>query len=251
MFTHDQCRRLRASILIGGQKSAWLAFAFLIRGILGPETLRAAEVSRYIALTTDYVFRGVTYSDGHPAAQLGLDVEFDTGFYAGAWASTIDINNGPGRQRDAEVTYYAGYTVEATSDWSVGISLIAHTYPGATGTIDYDYEEWSLSANFADRAWIEYSYSDDLYNAGSTTHNVDIYAEYPLPRNFSAGAGVGYYDVSNLAGDGYAYWQLGISKPVGRFALDLRYHDTSRWVRIVSTDDRAEPRVAFSIRLTF
>ncbi len=251
MNLQDQCRHQQAAIQTRSQKSGWGLIVALVVVIGLSNSTRAADVNGYAALTTDYVFRGVTYSDGHPAAQLGLDVEFDTGFYGGAWASTIDINNGPGRQRDAEVTYSAGYTVEATSDWSFGISLIAHTYPGATGTIDYDYEEWSLSANFADRAWIEYSYSDDLYNAGSTTHNVDIYAEYPLPSNFSAGAGVGYYDVSNLAGDGYAYWQLGISKPVGRFALDLRYHDTSRWVRIVSTDDRAEPRVAFSIRLTF
>lgn len=251
MSPQDQCRHAQEGFRNRSQKSECGLIAVLAVVVGFSDSTRAADVNGYAALTTDYVYRGVTYSDGHAAAQLGIDIDFLSGFYAGAWASTIDISNGPARQRDAEITYYAGYTMEATSDWSFGISLIAHTFPGATGTIDYDYEEWSLSANFADRAWIEYSYSDDLYSAGSTTHNVDIYAEYPLPQSFSVGAGVGYYDVSNLAGDGYAYWQLGISRPAGRFALDLRYHDTSRWVRIVSTDERAEPRIAFSIRLAF
>ena len=211
----------------------------------------AADLNGYLALTTDYVFRGVTYSDGDPAAQVGGDVSFESGFYAGAWASTIDISNGPARQRDVEVTYYAGYAAELDRDWSLGLNFVAYTYPGATGFVDYDYEEWSVAANYADRAWLEYSYSDDLYNAGSTTHNVDFYAEWPLAGDFIVGGGAGYYDVSNLAGDGYAYWQLGLSKGLGRFALDLRYHDTSRWVRIVSTGYRADARVAFSVRLAF
>lgn len=211
----------------------------------------AADLNGYAVLTTDYVFRGVTYSDGNPAAQLGADVSFDSGFYAGVWASTIDISNGPSRQRDTELTYYVGYTAEVTNDWALGVNFVAYTYPGATGAIDYAYEEWSLSANYADRAWVEYSYADDLYSAGSTTHNIDLFAEWPLPRNYSIGAGIGRYDVSNLAGSAYTYWQLGVSKPFGRVLLDLRYHDANRWVPIVSSDYRADARVAFSIQLAF
>jgi len=63
----------------------------------------------YINLTTDYVKRGVSQSDSHGAAQLGGEVAFDSGVYAGVWGSTADIDNGPGRHRDKEVNLYAGY----------------------------------------------------------------------------------------------------------------------------------------------
>ena len=53
---------------------------------------KAADLSGYIVLTTDYVWRGVTQSAGDPAAQLGGDIAFDNGIYAGIWASTVDIN---------------------------------------------------------------------------------------------------------------------------------------------------------------
>ena len=62
----------------------------------------AAEFAGYVAVMTDYVKRGVTQSEGDPALQLGGDVSFTKGFYLGAWASTIDISNGPTRQRDRQ-----------------------------------------------------------------------------------------------------------------------------------------------------
>ena len=68
----------------------------------------ATELNAYAVLTTDYVFRGVTYSDGDPAFQLGADLTFDNGIYVGAWASTIDIRNGSFSDRDLEVDYYLG-----------------------------------------------------------------------------------------------------------------------------------------------
>ena len=44
-----------------------------------------AELSGYLTLTTDYVYRGVTNSDGDPSVQLGGDVSFANSFYAGLW----------------------------------------------------------------------------------------------------------------------------------------------------------------------
>ena len=43
----------------------------------------AGEVSGYLVGTTDYVYRGVTQSDGHGAVQAGLDVNFNSGFFLG------------------------------------------------------------------------------------------------------------------------------------------------------------------------
>jgi hypothetical protein len=181
----------------------------------------ATDLSAYLVLTTDYVWRGVTQSDGDPAAQLGAEVTFGNGIHVGLWGSTVDIDNGANRQRDTEVIYYAGY------------------------------EELVVSANFRDRTWFEYAYSPDLYNTGADSHNAEIYTEWPAGKHLVVGAGAGYYDVSDVVGTGYGYWELGVTWPIGRFDLDFRYYDTNRSVPIISSNDRAASRVALTVRISF
>jgi uncharacterized protein (TIGR02001 family) len=41
--------------------------------------VHAAEFSGYLTLTTDYVWRGVTQSNGDPAVQVGGEVAFRSG----------------------------------------------------------------------------------------------------------------------------------------------------------------------------
>ena len=54
-----------------------------------------AGYSANVAFTTDYIWRGMTQSDG-PAIQGGFDFESDSGFYAGIWGSNVNSNNGNG-----------------------------------------------------------------------------------------------------------------------------------------------------------
>ena len=228
-------RRLLATFLVGATSAS----------------ANAADLSAYLVLTTDYVWRGVSQSDGDPAAQAGAEVAFDSGIYAGLWASTIDIDNGENRRRDTEVIYYAGYTYDLDSRWTLGANVVAYTYPGQSGAVDYNYEEVIVSVNFGDRAWFEYAYSPDLYNSDEETHNVELYAEWPAGNHLVVGAGAGYYDVSDLVGTGYGYWEFGVTWPIDRFDLDLRYHDTNRAVPVIGWDDRADSRVALTLRVSF
>jgi uncharacterized protein (TIGR02001 family) len=211
----------------------------------------AAEITGYGVLTTDYVFRGVTYSDSHAAAQAGVDLALDSGLYLGAWVSSVDIGGGSTRQRDLQANFYVGYSHELPRDWSVGANAVLYTFPGTEGDVDYDFVEYSLVANYDDRFWIEYSHSPDLFHTGRDTHNFELYAEWPLPAHLMLGGGAGYYDVSELTGSGYTYWQLGVTRTFGRIDIDLRYHDTSRAVPIVSSYERAKERVALSAKFFF
>lgn len=211
----------------------------------------AADSSAYLVLTSDYVFRGVTYSDGHFAAQLGGDLAFDNGIYAGAWATTIDIGNGVNSERDLEIDYYLGYSLDITDTLTVGANAVAYTFPGAKGVLDYDYQEYSLNVNYNDRAWFEYSYAPDIFNTGAETHNFALFSEFQLSPQFVASAGVGYYDTSALSGDDYTYWELGVTRPFERIDIDLRYHDANQWVPVFSAANRVESRLVLSARLRF
>ena len=228
-----------------------IRYLILLAGLPASAPAGAANFNRYLLLTTDYVFRGVTYSDGHPAAQLGADLAFDRGFYAGVWGSTVDISIESITDRDLEIDYYLGYRHDVSSNWSFGANLVAYTFPGTSGAFDYDYQEYGLNVNYDDRAWLEYAFSPDLLHSGQHTHNISFYMEWPCAVGTKVGAGAGYYFVSDLSGDNYGYWQLGVTRPFTRFDLDLRYHDSSRWVPFISNANRTGPRIVLSLRLEF
>ena len=224
---------------------------FLATALMLAQGVSAAEFGGYAALTTDYVKRGVSQSDGDPALQLGGEVSFANGIFLGAWGSTADIYNGPGRQRDREVNYYLGYAMDVTNSWQVSGYAVAYKYPGQTGGINYNYREYSVSGNYDDRLWIEFSYSPDLYHTGLSSTNIDLFAEWPLNSVWSIGAGTGRYDTSNLTGSAYQYWQLGVTGSFTWADVDIRVHDTDRTVPIISTPDRAKTRVVLKIQIPF
>lgn len=213
--------------------------------------VNAAEFSGYVTLTSDYVWRGVTQSEGDPAVQLGVEASFDSGVYAGLWGSTVDINTGDDRQRDTEINYYLGYSLDLASRWVLGTTVVIYTYPGQTGPFNYNYEEYAVSVNYDDRAWLEYAYSPGYYGFDIDSHNVELITEWPAGEHLIVSGGAGYFDFSSPLDDAYAYWNLGITWPVNRFSVDLRYHDTSGPVLFVSTADRADARLALSFRVAF
>lgn len=225
--------------------------SLLLFALIFARGVSAAEFGGYVALTTDYVKRGVTQSDSNPALQLGGELSFANGLYVGAWGSTTDIDNGADRQRDREVNYYFGYAVDLTKSWRVSANAVAYEYPGQSGAIDYSYQEYSIGGNYEDRLWVEFSYSPDLYNTGLSTTNIDVFVEWPLNGVWAIGAGAGRYDTSNLTGSAYQYWQVGMTGSFTWADVDLRVHDTDRSVPIVSMPDRGKARVVLKIQIPF
>ena len=51
----------------------------------------AHTFSANVALTSDYVYRGISQSDEGPAIQGGFDYSHSTGWYLGAWGSSIEF----------------------------------------------------------------------------------------------------------------------------------------------------------------
>jgi len=211
----------------------------------------AAELSGYVTVTSDYVKRGVSQSDEDPALQLSAEIGFENGLYGGVWGSTIDIDNGMGRQRDTEVNYYLGYAHDAGDKWRLFLSTVAYTYPGQSGNVDYDYEEYSFGINYDDFVWLQYSYSPDLYHSGLSSTNVDLYAEWPVSPVWTIGGGGGRYDTTNLTGRSYWYGQFGATASLRFVDIDIRLHDTSRWAPVVSTANRADARLVLTFRIPF
>ncbi len=103
-------------------------------------------VSANVALTSDYRFRGVSFSDGDLAVQGGIDIGHASGFYVGAWASSIEDSPTFGH---TELDLYGGWSGEVSPGITADAGLLYYLYPngedGAAGPSDYFEPYASLS----------------------------------------------------------------------------------------------------------
>ena len=108
--------------------------------ILASGIASAASVSANATLQSDYTWRGMTQNNGDASVNGGLDVEFDSGFYAGTWLAAVGTG--------AEVDYYGGVAGEM-GDISYDLGYVKFDYPGTAGG-GADFEEAYLGLGFGD-----------------------------------------------------------------------------------------------------
>ena len=89
----------------------------------------AGNVSGNVALTSDYVFRGLTQSWGGPALQGAVEYAGAGGLVAGVSGSSISDRSYPGGS--IEVDLYASYGRPINDDWSWRVGVYSYLYPGA------------------------------------------------------------------------------------------------------------------------
>ena len=95
-------------------------------------------VSGYVQGVSDYRFRGYSLSGGDPALQGTINVSHASGFYAGAWSSTLDADVTP-FYGDLELDLYAGWTGELASGLTADVGVLRYVYPSnnRNGPADY------------------------------------------------------------------------------------------------------------------
>ena len=103
----------------------------------------SAQVSGSVTLVSDYRFRGVSLSHSKPAAQLGVVYDDARGWYAGAFASTVQFA-GPSSTRELQTIAFGGYV------WRFGSGLsseVGADYSAFTGPGGYSYPEvyWGIA----------------------------------------------------------------------------------------------------------
>lgn len=209
------------------KKMTTLAAAVLMTASPLAISTAAAEVtfSGNVALTTDYIYRGISQTDSGPAIQGGFDLEHDSGFYAGIWASNLDF----GDDADIEIDYYLGFGGEFSNKLGYDLGYIYYSYPDSsaadTGNYDFDEIYASLSYDFGLAAVSGgLAYSDDFFGGTGDSLYASLDVDVPLPNDFALGLHYGSQDIDN--GTDYDDWKIGLSKSLGGFDFGLDYTDT-------------------------
>jgi len=183
----------------------------------------AWSTSASVALSSEYVWRGISQSKSDPAISGSIDVGHTSGLYAGIWASNVDF----GSDASVEVDYYAGFGGDfGDSGVSYDVGGLYYDYPSEKaldffevyGSLSYSF----LTAGVAYTAWADTKAAEDnVYYSLDATHDIG---------QFTVAAGVGYYDFDQVAGpngeDSYTNYHVGVSTEFAGFGLDLTYSDT-------------------------
>ncbi len=185
------------------------------------------EISGRLTLASEYIYRGKALSDRNPVLQAGIDYDHPSGFFVGAWASTVDLPSPSGR-RDAELDYYVGWHFSNESRFSGALSLTRYTYPGQTTSFDYDYNELLATASWDGRYSLEFGYAHDVYGSVVDSHHVELRVDWPLRSAWVISGGLGMNDLSDLGSSRYTYGDVGLSARYARLTIDLRWYDNER-----------------------
>jgi uncharacterized protein (TIGR02001 family) len=212
--------------------------------------------SASVGATTDYIFRGVSQTYDSGALQLGGNYQNSQGWFVGAWGSNVDPY--PHAGGSAELDLYAGVTRPIGADFSARLAYTHYSYLDDPRPSRYDYDEISVSAAYLDRIAATLSYQPDTTgdsNFGYAGHHpsgaFELTSRWPIWRDLSLTAGVGYYDLQRLFGVSYWAGNVGVSYVYRRLTLELNHYFADDTVRRLYSDQSANGTWTFSGVLRF
>lgn len=169
---------------------------------------KAAEISGNATLTTDYVWRGSTQTQGDPAVQAGVKVAGESGFYGSVWASNVEF--APETHASSEYDFTLGWGHSLNDDWALDVNVLHYRYPSTT--VDLNWTELNGTVTWKSNYWASLGYSDEALGYDESGAYGLLGAKFPINDRFRFEAAVGYYDLKDLNGDnrddGYAHGLL-------------------------------------------
>ena len=255
--------------------------------------------SNTITLTSDYVFRGLSFTSQDPALQGSFDWGMGS-WYAGIWGSNIELANS-----SLELDYYVGYANSTAGGLDYDLMLVYYNFPSAEDS-GFETDQWEFWGTFGYTIGSAYlglfaAYSPDFTLEDGDGYYIKGSLALSLPNDMGIDFGVGYQDVegdkttgssgayctrvddelvaaaseltddqnmvvtpavdqvlateeSLCSGYSYTHWEVGLTKSVGGFDLDLRYHSTDEdddledfW----AGDENIDDRIVFTISRSF
>lgn len=195
-----------------------------------------AASSGTLALTSDYLFRGISQTNQKPALQGGIEYAHNGGFYAGAWGSNIswlsDYSNAATPiSSSAEIDLYAGWRGNLGESLKLDAGVYTYYYPGdyPHGFVRPYTTEVYIGLALGSAALKYYHSVSNLF--GFAASDGSGYLDASLNHEFSPGwvfnAHAGRQRVKGNSAASYTDWKLGLTRNFEQgWSLALAYADT-------------------------
>jgi uncharacterized protein (TIGR02001 family) len=175
-----------------------------------------SSLSYNVGVTTDYRYRGISQSRLQPAVQGGLDYADKSGFYVGAWASSIKWIKDAGGNANTEVDLYGGYK-GSVGDVSYDVGFLRYEYPSNKLAVNANTNEIYGAATMG-LATLKYSHAlSNLFGFANSKNSyyLDLSGTFDLGNGFSLVPHVGYQSVKNNGAFSYTDYALTLGKDLG------------------------------------
>ncbi len=195
-----------------------LTISAAVAGVLA-STAATADLTGNVAVSNNYLWRGVTQTDDMAAVSGGIDYSNASGVYAGGWVSNTDFTDAATDDGTYELDVYFGYAGE-TDSFSYDVGYIAYVYPLDT---DLDFSEiyggievMGISLNLALTVDTDWGGDDsDMYVSAGYSFDVGNDSSLDLT--------IGNYDYDAAGSEDYTHYAVYLSN--GDFAFGLEAND--------------------------
>ena len=229
-----------AAHLLGALAAALPALAIAQQAALTPQVPPPAPALDWtqtgnVMLLSDYVFRGVTQTQGKPAVQATLDFVHASGAYLGVFGSSVSnaaYNNGSG----VEIDLYGGYRYPLDETSNIDAGLVTYWYPGAhyqagTENINYHTQDVKLGWNkgsfnvygwlTVSKRWFGYAvepYSGAVVNSRGATY-LEANWNPEISPGLVANLHIGHQRIRHLGVYDFSDVKVGVTQTWGSWAL--------------------------------
>jgi uncharacterized protein (TIGR02001 family) len=218
-----------------------------------------------VALTSDYMFRGISQTDNGPAVQGSLEYSYNTEIYnitpyLGFWGSNVDFNDGDNATVEIDTLFgFRGDLLDTGVKWDLG--GVYYAYPGA-GRIDgessnYNYWEIPVKLTYSPvedlvAVGAAYYYSPDFFAGTGHAHyvNGNLTVTPPVPYvDLALFGGVGFQNIEDAKD--YVDWTLGGKVTFKGVDFTIAYTDTNLTQGDLGGNKLSDARVIFTVGAAF
>ena len=229
MLNHRRHRNTLSAVLLG-----LLAVPFCAQA--EEAAAPAYTISANVGLFSQYIFRGISYTQENPAVQGGFDLAHESGAYLGVWGTNVSdlaLSNATG-----EIDVYGGFA-KTIDDWTFDVGFLQFIFPG--GKYDPSGESLNTLELNAAVTWkfiqLKYSYavtdyfgfSKKAFGADSDGSDyIELNANYEFMPSWVVNAHVGHQKVKNYDDYDFTDWKVGVTKNFeGGWQAAVAYDDTN------------------------
>lgn len=201
------------------------------------------------AATSEYMFRGISQTDDHPALQGGIGYSWENGLYVGGWASNVDF--GHGDPTDAEIDTFVGWNGDVSDQVNLDVQLVRYNYTGEPSGVNYAYNELVGKATIAENYSVTLGFTNDYLNTSTNSTYLGLDGSWDVGKGVNLTAGLGYTTIDkDIASEsGYATYSVGANRDFGPVNIGLSYVGNDSKADNVFGKDNAEDKfiLTFSI----
>ena len=203
--------------------------------------------SATVLVASDYIYRGISQTFGHPTIQGSLDFTHMTGLGFGFFSSNINLGNDPTSPAQSEVDAYLAWN-KVFHEWKTGLMILSSNYIHASEAAGIElsgFTEWKMLK-------LDFAFMPTYFGVHSTSTYLRLTTTLPIQPRDSLILAIGHSFFSqpvNVNFTSYSDFKAGINHTVDNWGVELDWSATDR--RFTAGGACPDQAVVASINRTF